>query len=118
MPFKGAEIGITAVLASLVLAFVVAGHFIGGGGPVLHQIHYLDAGFFHLDIGEYVDGLTAAMFVVVTVVSALVQIYSTSYMHGDRRYTWFFAALSLFTASMLTLVVADNMIMLLVGWEL
>ncbi len=117
MPFKGAEIGITAVLASLVLAFVVAGHFIGGGGPVLHQIHYLDAGFFHLDIGEYVDGLTAAMFVVVTVVSALVQIYSTSYMHGDRRYTWFFAVLSIFTAAMLNVVIASNLFQLLVGWE-
>ena len=45
----------------------------------------------HSNIGEYVDGLTSAMFVVVTVVSSLVQIYSTSYMHGDRRYTWFFS---------------------------
>ncbi|HEV2309886.1 MAG TPA: NADH-quinone oxidoreductase subunit L, partial [Acidimicrobiia bacterium] len=56
--------------------------------------------------------------VVVTLVSLLVQIYSTAYMRGDRRYTWYFAALSLFTASMLTLVVANNTIQMLVGWEL
>jgi NADH-quinone oxidoreductase subunit L len=58
------------------------------------------------------------MLVVVTLISLLVHVYSTAYMHGDRRYTWYFACLSLFTASMLTLVVADNTIQLLVGWEL
>jgi NADH-quinone oxidoreductase subunit L len=65
-----------------------------------------------------VDGLAAVMFVVVTFVSLLVQVYSTEYMRGDRRYTWYFAALSLFTASMLNLVIASNLFQLLVGWEL
>src|SRR5690606_2948131 len=55
---------------------------------------------------------------VVTVISLLVHIYSTDYVHGDRRYTHFFAFLSLFTASMLTLVIADNTLMLLCAWEL
>ena len=45
-------------------------------------------------------------------------IYSTAYMQRRRRYTYFYAALSLFTASMLLLVVADNTLQLLVGWEL
>jgi NADH-quinone oxidoreductase subunit L len=58
------------------------------------------------------------MMVVVALISLLVHIYSTAYMRGDRRFTWYFAALSLFTASMLTLVVAENMLELLVGWEL
>ena len=49
-------------------------------------------------IGKHVDGLTAMMFVVVTFVSLMVHIYSTGYMHGDVRFTHFFAALSLFTA--------------------
>src|SRR5438445_2222587 len=71
-----------------------------------------------MEIGEHIDGLTAVMFVMVTLVSLCVQIYSTAYMHGDRRYTWYFAALSLFTASMLNLVIADNLFQLLVGWEL
>jgi NADH-quinone oxidoreductase subunit L len=58
------------------------------------------------------------MFLVVTLVSLMVQIYSTAYMHGDKRYTWYFAALNLFTGSMLNLVIANNLIQLLVGWEL
>jgi NADH-quinone oxidoreductase subunit L len=117
MPGKGAEIGIVAVGVSLVMSLLVGWHFVSGGGPVSHQVSYLDAGFFHLNIGEYVDGLTAAMFLVVTIVSLLVQIYSTSYMHGDRRYTWFFAVLSIFTAAMLDVVVASNLFQLLIGWE-
>jgi NADH-quinone oxidoreductase subunit L len=58
------------------------------------------------------------MFVVVTFVSLMVHVYSTGYMHGDVRFTYFFAALSLFTASMLFMVLADNFLQLLVGWEL
>jgi NADH-quinone oxidoreductase subunit L len=115
---KGAPIGIVAVGASLVMSIVILFHFVGGGEPVGASVRYFEAGFFHLDIGQYVDGLTAVMFVVVTTVSFLVQIYSTAYMRGDRRYTWYFAALSLFTASMLNLVIADNLFQLLVGWEL
>jgi NADH-quinone oxidoreductase subunit L len=117
-PGRGAPIGIVAVGASFVMSIAILFHFVQGGDPVGASVHYLDAGFFHLEIGQYVDGLTAAMFVVVTTVSLLVQIYSTAYMHGDRRYTFFFAALSLFTASMLNLVIADNLFQLLVGWEL
>src|SRR4029079_13045473 len=55
---------------------------------------------------------------VVTLISLLVHVYSVEYMRGDRRFTHFYAALSLFTASMLLLVVADNTLQLLVGWEL
>jgi NADH-quinone oxidoreductase subunit L len=51
-------------------------------------------------------------------VSLLVQIYSLGYMHGDVRYTWYYAALNLFTGSMLNLVIANNTVQLLVGWEL
>ena len=116
-PGKGAPIGILAVGASWVISVIVGWHFVSGGGPVSHQVHYLDAGFFHLNVGEYVDGLTAAMFFVVTTVSLLVQVYSTSYMHGDRRYTWFFAVLSIFTAAMLDVVIASNLFQLLIGWE-
>src|SRR5207244_12089496 len=66
----------------------------------------------------HVDGLTVMMLLVVTFISLMVHIYSVGYMHGDRRFTFFYAALSLFTASMLMLVVAENTLQLLVGWEL
>lgn len=70
------------------------------------------------EAGQRIDGLTAMMFLLVTFVSLMVHVYSTSYMHGDPRYTWYFALLSLFTAAMLLLVTANNLLLLLVGWEL
>ena len=58
------------------------------------------------------------MLVVVTAVSLAVHVYSLGYMHGDVRFTWFYVVLSLFTGAMLTVVIANNLIMLLVGWEI
>jgi NADH-quinone oxidoreductase subunit L len=119
MPRRGPEIGIAAVSVSFVISLIILGHFVTGGDPHVSSIAFIDGGsFFNVEIGQNVDGLAAVMFVVVTLVSLVVQIYSTEYMRGDRRYTWYFAALSLFTASMLNLVIASNLFQLLVGWEL
>jgi len=125
MPKKGAEVGLLAVGASFVLACVSVVQWIdrvdntkGVVKPVVHAMTWWQSGGVKFGVGTYVDGLTVMMMFVVTLISLLVQVYSTAYMHGDRRYTWFFAALSLFTASMLTLVVASNTLQLLVGWEL
>jgi NADH-quinone oxidoreductase subunit L len=75
-----------------------------------------------LQLGIQVDPLTAIMLIVVTVVSLLVQIYSRSYMiehgHYDAGYSRFFAYLSLFTFSMLVVVLANNLLFLFIGWEL
>ncbi|MBA3621101.1 MAG: NADH-quinone oxidoreductase subunit L [Euzebyales bacterium] len=70
------------------------------------------------EAGMRIDGLATMMFLLVTAVSLMVQVYSTGYMHGDPRYTYFFGLLSLFTASMLLLVIGNNLMMLLMGWEL
>ncbi len=70
------------------------------------------------DAGILVDGLSVVLLFVVTLVSLLVHIYSTDYVAGDRRYTHFFAFLSLFTASMLFFVLSDNILQMIVGWEL
>jgi NADH-quinone oxidoreductase subunit L len=70
------------------------------------------------DAGIRVDGLAAMMFLLVTFVSLMVQIYSLGYMEGDPRFTWFYALLSVFTMSMLLLVISNNLMLLLVGWEL
>ena len=118
LPGKGAEIGIVAVAISFVLSLVIAIPFIGGDQePVGHSITWFSLGSFSVGLGEYVDGLTSMMLVVVTFVSLCVQVYSTAYMHDDVRYTWYFATLSLFTAAMLNLVIANDMFQLLVGWE-
>jgi len=71
-----------------------------------------------IHLGLMVDSLTAVMLVVVTIVSLMVQIYSQGYMDGDPGYHRYFAFMSLFTASMLGLVLADNLLFLFVFWEL
>jgi NADH-quinone oxidoreductase subunit L len=148
MPKGGSEIGITFVGISFVLACVTAVQWFqrvedttgkGGGEalkafgrgilpmaseheaivtPVIHTVVWWRNGLMEFTVGTRIDGLAVMMLFVVTLISLLVHIYSTAYMEGDVRYTYFYAALSLFTASMLTLVVASNTLELLVGWEL
>ncbi|HVM12633.1 MAG TPA: NADH-quinone oxidoreductase subunit L [Actinomycetota bacterium] len=119
LPGRGAELGILATGVSFLLSLAVAGAVIGD-----HEFHlersltWFRFGSFELELGMNIDGLAAMMFVVVTTVSLLVQIYSTGYMKGEPRFTWYFAALNMFTGSMLTLVIANNLFQLLVGWEL
>jgi len=88
-----------------------------------HQIGYeahrwLTVGSLEIDLGITLDGLTAVMLVVVTSVSLLVQIYSQEYMRDDEGYNRYFAYMSLFTASMLGLVLASSIIQIFVFWEL
>ncbi len=68
--------------------------------------------------GILIDPLTLAMLGLVTFVALMVQIYSLAYMKGDPRFGWYFAVHSLFAAAMLTLVLADNFLLLYVAWEL
>ena len=65
---------------------------------------------FEIRLGFFVDQITIVMLAVVTFVALMVQIYSVGYMHGDPKYGWYFAVMSLFAASMLTLVLADNLL--------
>ncbi|MDY0059404.1 MAG: NADH-quinone oxidoreductase subunit L [Myxococcota bacterium] len=76
------------------------------------------AGFRPLVIGLLIDPLGAMMLLVVTTVSTLVQIYSLGYMAGDRGFSRFFAEISLFTFSMLGLVLANNFLQIYIFWEL
>ena len=71
-----------------------------------------------IHLGLMVDSLTAVMLIVVTLVSLMVQIYSQGYMHGDPGYHRYYAFMSLFTASMLGLVLADNLLFVYVFWEM
>jgi NADH-quinone oxidoreductase subunit L len=89
-----------------------------GAEPVTTEVTWLQSGGHEFTAGTLVDGLTVMMLFVVTTVSLLVHVYSTDYVHGDRRYTHFFAFLSLFTASMLALVMSRSTLQLLVCWEL
>ncbi|HCO03773.1 MAG TPA: NADH-quinone oxidoreductase subunit L, partial [Actinobacteria bacterium] len=118
MPGKGAEIGIPVMFVCLILALGSLLHFVNGGGPVESAVSWFQIGPLHFELGQYVDGLTGVMLVVVALVSLCVQIYSLGYMSGDTRYTWYYAVLSLFTGAMLTVVVSNNLFELLVGWEI
>jgi NADH-quinone oxidoreductase subunit L len=69
-------------------------------------------------LGLAVDGLSWLMLIVVTAIGTMIQLYSIGYMHGDPRFSRFFAYLSLFCASMLLLVLADHFVVLYAGWEL
>jgi len=71
-----------------------------------------------IQIGLIMDSLTAIMLIVVTVVSLAIQIYSQGYMHGDSGYHRYFAFMALFSAAMIGLVMADNLLLAFVFWEL
>jgi NADH-quinone oxidoreductase subunit L len=118
LPGKGAEIGIAAMVIGLLLSLGVLWHFVTGGEATEASVSWFQIGPLDFRLGQFVDGLTAVMLIVVTVVSLCVQVYSVGYMRGDLRYTWYYAALSLFTGSMLNVVIANNLFQLLVGWEL
>jgi NADH-quinone oxidoreductase subunit L len=75
-------------------------------------------GKFVIPMGIYIDPLTAIMLMVVSIVAALVQIYSLGYMHGDPRFARYYAYLSLFTFSMLGLVLAGTYVLMFIFWEL
>ncbi len=78
---------------------------------------WMVVGGLKMEIGFLVDGLTAMMMCVVTFVSLMVHIYTIGYMHDDDGYNRFFAYISLFTFSMLMLVMSNNMLQLFFGWE-
>jgi NADH-quinone oxidoreductase subunit L len=129
LPRRAADlVGVPAVGASFLLACATAVAWInrspvGEGEERLRP--YVERGFtwwqgngIKFQIGIHIDGLAVMMLFVVTLVSLLVHIFSVAYMHDDRRYVYYYAALSLFTASMLFMVEASGLLQLLVGWEL
>src|SRR6478752_5336471 len=78
---------------------------------------WMNVGGLKMEVGFLVDGLTAMMMCVVSFVSLMVHIYTIGYMQEDEGYNRFFAYISLFTFSMLMLVMSNNMLQLFFGWE-
>ena len=111
------SVTIFAVLLSFLCSCVVFADVLEGNtfnGPVYT---WLTMGDTRLEIGFLIDRLTALMMVVVTFVSLMVHIYTIGYMAEDPGYQRFFAYISLFTFSMLMLVMANNFLQLFFGWE-
>lgn len=113
------SIAIGGVAISTALSLYVCYQFAFHAEPVFDEVIYTWArvGELNLGIGFLVDGLTALMIAVVTFVSLLVHIYTIGYMCEDPGYNRFFSYISLFTFSMLMLVMANNFLQLFFGWE-
>lgn len=83
----------------------------------VHLYNWMTVGNFSVNVDFLVDQLSVVMCLVVTGVGSLIALYSISYMKGDERFPRYFAYLLLFAASMLLLVLADNVLLMYVGWE-
>ncbi len=110
------------VFVSMLVAFYIA--FVADGGalhaekPVLdHLWTWMQVGGFRADFGLGMDRLSGIYACFVTFVGFWIHVFATGYMHGDKGFYRFFAYLNLFMFSMLTLVLADNYLLMFVGWE-
>jgi NADH-quinone oxidoreductase subunit L len=123
-PGQGAYIGIAGIACSFILSLIVTGytvaHAFGGEHfvPFTKSVPWAVVGDLPIRMGFAVDQLTAMMLCVVTTVALLVMVYSIGYMHGDPRFPRYYAYLSLFSAAMLSLIIADNLLLFFVSWEL
>jgi len=84
---------------------------------LVHLFDWIEVGSFVAPAQLRVDPLSMVMVLTVTGVGFLIHVYSMDYMHGDPRYSTYFGYLNLFVAAMLTLVLADNFVLMYVGWE-
>jgi NADH-quinone oxidoreductase subunit L len=110
-----ASIGVAAALSLLVLADLLE---LGVGAVSSQRLwSWLAIGPLDLAIGFRLDALSATMIATVSVVAFFIHLYSVEHMAGDEGIPRFFAFMNLFVAAMLTLVLADNLLLLYLGWE-
>ncbi|WP_214627287.1 NADH-quinone oxidoreductase subunit L [Paenibacillus agaridevorans] len=115
----GVMIGTFAALASFAMSVLVLVERFGQDAvDYNYSFDWIRIGGYTLEIGFEVTNLTALMLIVVTFVALLVNVYSAGYMKNDERITVFYGYISLFTFSMLGLVLSDNMLSLYIFWEL
>ncbi|OGU52884.1 MAG: NADH-quinone oxidoreductase subunit L [Hydrogenophilales bacterium RIFOXYA1_FULL_63_33] len=107
-----AGVAVSFVASVLVFQDVLAGHTFNGT-----VYTWMTLGDLRFEVGFLVDALTAMMMLVVTFVSLMVHVYTIGYMHDDPGYQRFFSYISLFTFSMLMLVMSNNFLQLFFGWE-
>ena len=111
-----ASIGLSALVAILTAAeFLQAPP--AGNAWVQHLWVWMDVASFRPEVAFYFDPVTLIMVLVVTFVGFLIHVYSVEYMHDDDGFARFFAYMNLFVAAMLTLVLANNLLLLYLGWE-
>ena len=116
-----AWLGVASIGASAVIAILVAAEYLSSapaeGHWVQHLWTWINVGDFQPEIGLYFDAVTLIMVLVVTFVGFLIHLYSVEYMRDDEGFSRFFAYMNLFVAAMLILVLANNLLLLYLGWE-
>ncbi|WP_406671213.1 F420H2 dehydrogenase subunit FpoL [Methanolobus sp. ZRKC4] len=115
LPTGGAIIPIAAIATSCVISLLITINLLQNPEEVINQSYSWFAMF---NIGILIDPLAAVMLSMVTFVSLLIHIYSTGYMSHDKAPSRYFAETALFTASMLGLILSDNILQLFICWEL
>jgi NAD(P)H-quinone oxidoreductase subunit 5 len=109
---------IAGLAAAMAYSLAILWSQYNGHAPYLQTFEWASAGSFHLTMGFTIDHLSALMLTIVTTVALLVMIYTDGYMAHDPGYVRFYAYLSLFSSSMLGLVVSINLVQIYVFWEL
>ncbi|MCH7642516.1 MAG: NADH-quinone oxidoreductase subunit L [Chloroflexi bacterium] len=110
-------LSIAAILASVVVWVIVLLAFLEDGAGT-RSIEWFSVGGFEFTWGTTVDEISIVMLGLVSFVALGIQVYSLEYLHDEPRLWWYFAVQSLFVAAMMTLVLADNLLLLYLGWEL
>jgi len=112
-------IGAGSIGLSFLAATMIAYQFLGSGEThlVVEMWTWMAVGNFTPGFSFYLDGLAVVMMLIITGVGFLIHLYSAGFMLDDPSYSRFFAYMNLFVASMLVLVLADNLLLLYLGWE-
>ncbi|MFC1556110.1 NADH-quinone oxidoreductase subunit L [candidate division KSB1 bacterium] len=121
LPRQGDWVVVGAMFICLILALGIFANVMMEYDPdfrIVKQFDWIELGEQNIPMGFLLDNVTAVMLVVVTLVSFLVFLFSIEYMHGDPRYSRFFAYLSLFAFSMLGLILFESMLGMFMCWEL
>src|ERR671921_481464 len=107
-----------SALSAFIVAFTGEGGALRGTQPVFsHLWTWIQVGDFRADYGFAMDRLSGVYACFITFVGFLIHLFAVGYMHGDKGFYRFFAYLNLFMFMMLTLVLADNLLLMFVGWE-
>ena len=117
LPQAASWVSVAAIGIAFVGSLGVLGDYLANGEYV-GTVVWLSVGGSEFGLSYIIDSLSVMMIILVTSVSLAVQVYSLEYMKGDERFGWYFAAHSLFAASMLALVLTGSLLLLYISWEL
>ncbi|VFP83957.1 NADH-quinone oxidoreductase subunit L [Candidatus Erwinia haradaeae] len=114
-----AVIGVTSVGLAAMLTGYIGLDFLQSDQKVFHQVlwTWMHVDQFKVDVSLVLDGLSLTLLTIVTGVGCLIHLFSSWYMRGQEGYSRFFAYMNLFIASMVVLLLADNLVLMYLGWE-